>query len=66
MKLRELKNWSQHDLEEASHVTQSTISRIEKGILCNPGIETVCKLAAAFGVTVNDLLKESQAKAVVE
>ncbi|MFZ5634683.1 MAG: helix-turn-helix domain-containing protein [Bacillota bacterium] len=63
MRLRELKNWSQQDLEEASQVPQSSISRIEKGVLRNPGVETVRKLAAALGVSVADLLNEQQAKA---
>lgn len=59
MKLRELKNLSQQDLEAVSKVPQSSISRIEKGIYRNPGIETVRKLATALGVLVDDLLDYS-------
>ncbi|WP_034639297.1 helix-turn-helix domain-containing protein [Desulfofalx alkaliphila] len=57
-KLRESKNWSQQHLEEVSKVTQSSISRIEKGILNNPGIETLRKIATALGVTISELLEE--------
>ncbi|ABO49426.1 transcriptional regulator, XRE family [Desulforamulus reducens MI-1] len=67
IKLREAKNWSQQDLEEASKVPQSSISRIEKGLLRNPGVETVRKLATALNVSVAELLEEeTSAKAVGE
>lgn len=57
-KLREAKNWSQYQLKEASQVPQSSISRIEKGVLINPGIDTIRKLATALGVTTSELLEE--------
>ncbi|QDR82657.1 helix-turn-helix domain-containing protein [Sporomusa termitida] len=52
---------SQQALERAARVPQSSISRIEKGTLGNPGIETVRRIAAALEVTVNDLLEASPA-----
>ncbi len=64
-KLRETKNWSQQQLEEVSEVPQSSISRIEKGVLNNPGIETLRKLATALGVTVSELLEEGPPKKAV-
>ena len=59
LRLREQKKMSQQALEHAARVPQSSISRIEKGTLCNPGIETVKRIAAALEVTVNDLLEDS-------
>jgi len=58
-KLRESRNWSQQELEEISQVPQSSISRIEKGVLLNPGVETMRKLAKALGVPVSVLLEEN-------
>jgi len=56
MRLRKKEKLSQKELESTSTVPQSSISRIEKGCLSNPGIETIRKLATALNVTVNDLL----------
>nr|WP_092072962.1 helix-turn-helix transcriptional regulator [Dendrosporobacter quercicolus]NSL48826.1 helix-turn-helix transcriptional regulator [Dendrosporobacter quercicolus DSM 1736]SDM52083.1 Helix-turn-helix [Dendrosporobacter quercicolus] len=59
LRLRERKKMTQQALERAARVPQSSISRIEKGTLGNPGIETVKRIATALEVTVNDLLEDS-------
>jgi transcriptional regulator with XRE-family HTH domain len=47
---------TQEELEEVSGVDQSIISRIERGELRNPGIQTVVKLATALKVNPGTLV----------
>lgn len=42
------RNLSQEQLEQASGVRQSVISRLETGVIASPEFETVCRLAAAL------------------
>lgn len=58
LRLREQQNMSQQTLESIAKVPQSSISRIEKELLCNPGIETVRRIALALGVSISDLLED--------
>lgn len=51
--LRTKANWSQEELAAASGLSIRTIQRVESG--GRAGLETRKALAAAFGVTVNDL-----------
>lgn len=52
---RTRRNLTQEELEEASGVDQSVISKIERGTVRNPGIDTVLKLAKALRVNPGDL-----------
>lgn len=45
---RERRRWTQEQLEAASDVPQSVISRLERGESVNPTNETVAKLEAAL------------------
>lgn len=45
---RRLRGMTQEQLEEASGVEQTAISRLELGRVANPGITTVRKLEAAL------------------
>jgi len=56
--LREAKGWSQAELSERSKVPQSSIHYIEAGSR-RPRIDTLQSLATALGVTVAELLDES-------
>ena len=51
----------QYELADRAGVTQTTISRLERGIGAPHG-KTLGKLAAALGVDVLDLLEETPAK----
>lgn len=45
---RALRGWTQEQLEAASGVDQTVISRLERGANANPTFETVTKLEAAL------------------
>jgi len=55
--LRKKKGLSQEKLARLSDVSNNTIINIEAGINDNPTIETLRKIAKAFGVSVEELLK---------
>lgn len=50
----------QSELAHAAGLSQSILSRIEKGHIKKPTIETLDKLAKAFGVTLSNLLNLTQ------
>lgn len=52
---RELKKMTLRDLEAKSGVSNALISQIESGKVKDPGFRTVCKLAAALGLTLKRL-----------
>lgn len=54
---REMKGLSQQALAERANVTQSSISRIETGLLKNPGVICLQRLATALDVSLLDLLE---------
>jgi len=48
---------SQDKLSKLAGITLHTITKIESGATPDPRIETVKKIADAFGISVDDLLK---------
>ncbi|MES9806106.1 helix-turn-helix domain-containing protein [Streptomyces cinereoruber] len=54
--LRESQGMSQRDIGDALVVEQSTVSRWETNST-RPNVESLLKLAALFGVTLEDLAK---------
>lgn len=50
--------FTQQELEERSGVTQSMISKLEKGTAHNISVEALRKLAKALNCSVTDLLPE--------
>ncbi len=54
-KYREEQGLSQKALAEKADVPQSSISRIETGLLTNPGIVCLQKLAVALNISISDL-----------
>lgn len=48
---------SQEKLARLADLAFPTIAKIEAGATLNPSIDTVKKLAAALGVSVDDLIK---------
>ena len=55
-RLREKKGWNQTELANRSGVTQSLLSKIEKGSRPNPTMESVRHLAYALGCTTDYLV----------
>ncbi len=53
--LREKQGWTQNKLAMKAHVPQPTIWRLEKGLIRNPKMELLRKLADALDVSVDEL-----------
>ena len=58
VKIRKEKGWSQEKLAVESGISYNTIIKIERGGIKNPKIETVIKLAAALGISIDRLVGE--------
>lgn len=56
-KYRQEKKMSQEALARAADLSLPTIVKIESGETPNPSIDTVQKIAKAFGVSIDDLMK---------
>ena len=56
-KFRSKHGISQDKLSKLSDVTYNTIIKLESGANTNPTIQTLMKIANAFNVKVDDLLK---------
>lgn len=54
--LRQAKDWSQEDLARAADIPLTTITKIETGVIKNPSIEKIAKIAKALGVSVDTLI----------
>lgn len=55
--LRDSKGYSLEKVARLADLSLNTVVKIENGINKNPTIETLTKLADAFEVNVNDLIK---------
>jgi transcriptional regulator with XRE-family HTH domain len=55
--LRQLRGLSQADVAKRCNTTREFYSRIERGELTNPTINTLEKLAASLGTTVASLIR---------
>ncbi len=56
-KLRKEKGISQDKLSKLADISHNTIIKIESGAIQNPGIDTAQKIAKAFGIKIDDLIK---------
>lgn len=56
-KYREQKGLSQDRLAKLADIANNTIIKIEQGENQNPTLDTLKKIAKAFGVSVDDLIK---------
>ena len=55
--LREKENLSLRDLEKRTGLRYSFIANIERGVVKDPRISTVAKLANGFNVSIDELLE---------
>ena len=58
-RLRQENAWSQHDLADEANARQALVSSIEVA-KANPTIESLDRIAEAFGVDVADLLNAQE------
>jgi transcriptional regulator with XRE-family HTH domain len=56
--LRERRGWSQNQLAVRAEIGNSTISRIEAGVISSPGVEVLRKLSGALGVELSEITGE--------
>jgi transcriptional regulator with XRE-family HTH domain len=56
-KLREKKGYSLEKVARLADLSLNTIVKVENGVNKNPTIETLTKIAKAFEVGVDDLIK---------
>lgn len=54
---RQEREMSQEAVARAANLSLPTIVKIESGETPNPSIDTVQKIAKAFGVSIDDLMK---------
>ncbi|MCX5677532.1 MAG: helix-turn-helix transcriptional regulator [Candidatus Omnitrophica bacterium] len=54
--LRKKSEWSQQKLAEKAGVSYNTITKIEQGAATMPTIQTMIKIADAFGVSLDELV----------
>ena len=57
-KLREKKGYSLEKVARLADLSLNTIVKVENGVNKNPTIETLTKIAKAFEVGVDDLIRE--------
>ena len=56
-RLRERQGWSQEALAGRANLNRSYLGEVERGVVA-PSLQTIEKLAAAFGVRASALLSE--------
>ena len=54
--LRKKVGWSQQKLAEKAGLSYNVITKIEQGIAKRPTIQTMMKLADAFGISLDELV----------
>ena len=54
--LRKKAGWSQQKLAEKAGLSYNVITKIEQGVAKRPSIQTMMKLADAFGISLDDLV----------
>jgi len=55
-KLRKNAGWSQQKLAEKAGLSYNAITKIEQGTAKQPTIQTMIKIADAFGIALDDLV----------
>lgn len=57
-KFRHEKNISQDKLSKLTNLSLNTVVKIEMGLNPNPTLETLKRIASAFNVSIDDLVKK--------
>lgn len=55
--LRKKNSWSQQKLAEKAGLSYNAITKLEQEAALHPTIQTIAKLADAFGITIDDLVE---------
>lgn len=54
--LRKKAGWSQQKLAEKAGLSYNTVTKIEQGAATMPTIQTIIKIADAFGISIDELV----------
>lgn len=54
--LRKKAGWSQQKLAEKTGLSYSVVTKIEQGTAKQPTVQTIIKLADAFGVSLDEIV----------
>lgn len=54
--IRKKSGWSQQKLAEKAGLSYNTITKIEQGAATKPTIQTMIKVADAFGISLDELV----------
>ncbi len=57
-KFRKQHHLSQEELARKAEITYSTLIKIESGLNKNPTLETLTKIASAFKIKIDELVRE--------
>ena len=63
--LRKKAGWSQQKLAEKAGLSYNAITKIEQGAAKQPTIQTVIKLANAFGVSIDELVGKKKSSRLI-
>jgi transcriptional regulator with XRE-family HTH domain len=58
--LRKKVGWSQQKLAEKAGLSYNVITKIEQGVARRPTIQTMIKLADAFGISLDELVERER------
>jgi len=56
-KMRAKLGLTQDDLAKKADIKYTTLMKVESGMVNKPSVQTMAKIAKAFGVSIEDLLK---------
>jgi len=59
-KYRKKLGWSQQKLAEKSGLSYNAITKLEQGVAKHPTIQTVTKLADAFKISLDELVRKEE------
>lgn len=48
---------TQDDLAKKADIKYTTLTKVESGVVNKPSVQTMAKIAKAFGVNIEDLIK---------
>ena len=57
-KYRKKAGWSQQKLAEKARLSYNVITKIEQGNSKKPALETIIKIAEAFNITIDELIRK--------
>lgn len=54
---RKMKDITQDSLAKKANIPYTTLAKIESGVIQNPSLQTITKIADGLSITIDDLIK---------